>query len=124
MKLATVENRTRKVPLGDRVAIADTRWTRLRGLLGRPEPQEGEGLLIVPSRGVHMMGMRYSLDVVLLDGAGTVVALYPELPPWGKTRMHRGARVALELPAGSIERTGTSTGDLVDWSPAERTAPV
>ncbi len=124
MKLATVLNHSREVSLGDRVAIANTRWTRLRGLLGRPEPQEGEGLLIVPSRGVHMMGMRYALDVVLLDGAGTVVALYPELPPWGKTRMHRGARVALELPAGSIARTGTRTGDLVDWSPAERTTPV
>lgn len=115
MKRVVVENPSRERSLGDRISVADRSWTRLRGLLGRPEPTRGEGLLIVPSRGVHMFGMRYPLDVLLLDHEGRVVALYPELAPWRKTRIHRDAHMALELPAGSIERTGTRIGDVLDW---------
>jgi uncharacterized membrane protein (UPF0127 family) len=111
-----VVNRTRDRPLGDRVALADGFFTRLRGLLGRPEPREGEGLLILPSAGVHMYGMRYPLDVLLLDRQGMVVATYPGLAPWSRTRMHRGARVALELPVGKIGESGTVEGDLLEWS--------
>lgn len=120
MKRAAVENRSRERSLGERIAVADGSWTRLRGLLGRPEPRKGEGLLIIPSRGVHMFGMRYALDVVLLDREGQVVGLYPELRPWKSTRIHGDARTALELPRGSIERTDTQIGDLLEWEIAGR----
>jgi uncharacterized protein len=120
MKRVRVENRTRDRLLGDRIAVADGIWTRLRGLLGRPEPEEGEGLLIVPCGGVHMYGMRYPLDVLLLDRERRVVALYPGLAPGKRTRMHRGARFALELRAGQIERTGTREADMLEWVPTER----
>lgn len=113
----SVLNRTRGTSLGHRVAVADNFFSRLRGLLGRPNPEEGEGLLILPSRGVHMYGMKYSLDVVLVDAKGQVVALYPELPPGARTRMHRTARAAVELPAGAIARSGTNEGDHIDWHP-------
>jgi uncharacterized membrane protein (UPF0127 family) len=116
MRTVSVVNRTRDIPLGERVALADSYFTRLRGLLGRPEPREGEGLLILPSAGVHMYGMRYPLDVLLLDGKGTVVAVYPGLAPWGRTRLHRGARAALELPVGTIGESGTEEGDLLEWN--------
>lgn len=116
MKTVSVVNRTRGRALGERVALADGYFTRLRGLLGRPEPRQGEGLLILPSAGVHMYGMRYPLDVLLLDGKGTVVAAYPGLAPWSRTRIHRGARAALELPVGTIGESGTEEGDLLDWS--------
>ena len=85
-------------------------------MLGRPEPEPGEGLLIVPSRGVHMYGMKYPLDVLLLDMERRVVALYPGLGPGRRTPMHRGARYALELPAGSLHGTGTEEGDVLDWN--------
>ena len=115
MRRVNIRNRTRDRLLGDQVAVADWMWTRLRGLLGRPELQEGEGLLIVPSRGVHMYGMEYALDVLILDRERRVVALYPGLAPWKRTPMHRGARFALELPVGTIEATGTSEGDVLEW---------
>ena len=63
-----------------RVCMADGVFTRLRGLLGHPEPQPGEGLLIVPCSGVHMFGMRYPLDVAFLDGSGRVVRTSAALP--------------------------------------------
>lgn len=97
--------------LGDRIRVADRFWTRLLGLFGRREPKSGEGLLIVPSRGVHMYGMRYALDVLLLDATGTVLACYPDLSPGERTPLHPRVHLALELPVGRIGLSGTREGD-------------
>lgn len=117
-KRVRVTNMTRDRLLGDRIAVADGFWTRLRGMLGRPEPKPGEGLLIVPSRGVHMYGMKYPLDVLLLDRERRVVAVHPRLEPGRRTPMHREARYALELPAGTLEGSETGEGDVLEWTAA------
>ena len=62
-----------------------------------------------------MFGMRFALDVAFVARDGRVVALYPELPPGGRSRWHREAHAALELPAGTLARTGTRVGDVVEW---------
>ncbi|MET0396552.1 MAG: DUF192 domain-containing protein [Longimicrobiaceae bacterium] len=114
-----VVNRTRGSTLGDRVALADRWWLRMRGLLGRPPLAEGEGMLLTPCGAVHMRGMRYPLDVAILARDGRVVAVYPSLPPGGRTAWrHRGGHAALELPAGTLGSTGTAPGDVLAWSPA------
>jgi hypothetical protein len=118
VKRLAVENATRGAALGTRVGWADGWWLRLRGMLGRPEPGPGEGLLLTPCSSVHMYGMRYPLDVAVLDRDGVVVAAYPALAPGGRTRWHRGARHVLELPAGVLAATGTAVGDRIAWSPA------
>jgi len=111
----TVTNVSRGRTLGTRIGVADGWWSRLRGLLGRPVPVEGEGLLLVPCRSVHMFGMRGALDVAFVDREGAVIAAYHALPPGGRTRWHRGARAALELPSGTLRRTGTREGDTLAW---------
>lgn len=115
MRRIRVRNRSRDRELGDRVALADGFLTRLRGMIGRPEPGPGEGMLIAPSQGVHMWWMKYPLDVALLDGDGEVVAAYPELEPGRRTRIHRKARYALELPAGTLADTETRVGHVLEW---------
>lgn len=114
-----VVNRTRGTVLGDQVKLADTLLSRLRGFLFRSEPSAGEGILLSPCQAVHMMGMRYPLDVVFIDEAGTVVATHPDLRPWAWTRMHRQALHALELPAGTILNSDTRTGDSLSWGTAD-----
>ncbi|HEX6644532.1 MAG TPA: DUF192 domain-containing protein, partial [Gemmatimonadales bacterium] len=101
------------------VTLADTLWRRLRGLSGRSGLAEGEGLMLVPCRAVHMFGMRFPIDVAFLDRDGTVVATYPSLGPGARTRYHREARSALELPAGTLDATGTRAGDTLHWSAEE-----
>lgn len=115
MRKVRVENGQSGAELGDRVAVADGWWSRLRGLLGRPPLEEGEGLLIVPSKGVHMYGMKYAIDVLMLDRERRVVAALPGLRPGARTPMFRRARYALELPAGTIEGSGTREGDVLQW---------
>jgi len=67
-----------------------------------------------------MVGMKFALDVAFLDADNRVVAHYVRLSPGGRTRWHGGARAALELPAGTLEQTGTVEGDLVEYQEASR----
>ena len=115
MKYVRAVNRARDRVLGARIGVADRWWLRLRGLGGRAGLGPGEGLLLRPCRAVHMMGMKFPLDVAFLDSANRVVARYPRLSPGARTRWHRGARAVLELPAGTLEETGTIEGDLVEY---------
>jgi uncharacterized membrane protein (UPF0127 family) len=87
------------------VRLAATKWTRLRGLLGRAAPHP---LLVVPARSVHTCGMRFAIDAVFLD-AGLRVVRVVTLRPW-RFASARGARAVLELPAGEAERLGLRPG--------------
>ena len=116
MRLLRVVNAKRNRQLGSRIGLADSWLTRLRGMLGRPAPDRGEGLLLTPCRSVHMYGMRFPLDVAFLDRKGEVVAIYPSLAPGSRPRGHRKGAHALELPAGTLAQSETSVGDVLVWS--------
>jgi len=68
-----------------------------------------------------MRGMKFALDVAFLDPDSRVLVSYRWLEPGAWTRWHRGARDALELPAGTLAATGTEDGDLVEY--LEEVAP-
>src|SRR5580692_5498760 len=76
-------NRTRATSLASALAVADTHWTRLRGLLGvrADDFRNGRGLWILPCHGVHTLGMGFPIDVVYLDRSLTVVHVENELKP-------------------------------------------
>lgn len=112
MKRVAVRNISRAdIDLGSRVVLANTVWTRLKGLLGAPPLQPGEGMLLEPCQAVHMYGMKQALDVAFLGGEGQVIALYHGLRPGQRSKYHGKATQALELPVGTLSETGTSVGD-------------
>jgi len=113
-----VENATRGTVLGERVERAVGFRDRLVGLLGRDSLAEGRGLWLEPCNSVHMWFMRFPIDVVFASPDGRVVAVVPTLRPWSMTRPYFGANAALELPAGTIARTGTAPGDQLRQEPA------
>lgn len=122
MRFVSVRNQDRDVQLGDHIRVADGWWSRLRGMIGYPEPREGQGLLLQPCQGVHMHWMRYALDVLFLDEDDRVVATYHGLKPWRFSRTHRDAACAIEFREGTLERTGTVVGDRVSRAEARREA--
>ena len=117
MNHVRVVNESRQCLLGGLIRMADSLPARLRGFLFRRRPVAGEGLLLVPCKGVHMYGMRYPLDVLLIDEAGVVVAAHARLAPGQRTPMYRAAHCALELPEGAIGATRTVVGDRLSWKP-------
>jgi uncharacterized membrane protein (UPF0127 family) len=116
-------NRTREVVLGTRVELADTWWTRLRGYLGRKNPPVlGEGILFVSCNAIHTYGMQFELDVIFLDAGGSVLQAISDMRPWTRSKRVAGARYVLEVPSGTIRRTGTSIGDAFTWRPLQAPA--
>jgi uncharacterized protein len=108
-----VRNVTRSRILGDAIRNADTFFARLTGLLSSRGLAAGEGLWIRPCRGIHSFGMRFAFDALFLDGAMKVVGLYQNFPRNRISRIFPRARGVLELPAGTIGRTGTEVGDEI-----------
>ena len=101
--------------VADLVAVADTRATRAVGLLNRTGLEPGEGLWIVPSRGVHTCWMRFAIDVVALDDQGVVIDRVANLKPWRIRLPRRGTAGVLELPVGHARRDPappSATGSL------------
>jgi uncharacterized protein len=112
MKLR-VTNKTRDCELADRADIADTSATRRTGLLKHTGLAPGEGLWIVPSEGVHTFAMKFTIDVIFLNKKRVVLKTRPNMV---KSRMSLclTAHSVVELPAGTIERTGTQKGDQLE----------
>lgn len=106
-----VKNVTRNASLVERGRVANSVWTRFKGLIGVRELAPGDGLAIVPCNGVHCMFMSIPIDVLYVSADHRVVALDREMRPWTIGRFHRDARYVIELPAGMIAATGTAIGD-------------
>jgi uncharacterized membrane protein (UPF0127 family) len=94
----------------ERVALADSPVTRMRGLLGRDGLEQGEGLLLRPAASIHTFFMRFPIDAVFLDKSLVVVGIEDAIDPW-RTAKQRGAKSVLELPAGESSRRGLAVGD-------------
>jgi uncharacterized membrane protein (UPF0127 family) len=109
-------NRTRSSYLATELRVAGTHWSRLRGLMlsDRNSFGDGHGLWIVPSHGVHTFAMRFPIDVVYLDANKTVVYVKQNLQPWRVAAVRSQAESVLELPASTLEPTGTSVGDKIE----------
>src|SRR6266498_2062037 len=99
--------------LASEVRVARSLWGRFWGLMGRQRLPEGHGVLLTPCTSVHTFFMRFPIDVIFLDRDSRVVKIIPALKPWRTALGGRGARSALELPAGVAETTGLEPGDLL-----------
>lgn len=92
-----------------RCSVAERPWTRLRGLLGRSGLDPGEGMLFPRTGSVHTMFMRFPIDVVFLDENLRVLSMREAVPAWRAVR-EPGAKVTLELTAGSAAGAGIAPG--------------
>lgn len=119
--LYQLSNRSNQAVLANEVELADTSWTRMRGLLGR-NPDDftsGKGLWIVPSQGVHTIGMSFPIDVAYLDSERRVIHICHGLRPFRIAALKFKARSVIELPEGTLAQTQTSVGDVLDISEIE-----
>ena len=115
-------NRTRTTYLATDLVIARTHWSRFRGLMATDKSRfsPGQGLWIIPSRGIHTFAMRFPIDAVYLDRERIVIHMEESLKPWRMAAVRVQAASVLELPMGTIRESLTALGDQVDISFEER----
>ena len=109
-------NRTRTAYLATHLSVAGTHWSRLRGLMCKDAASfpAGDGLWIVPCRGVHTLAMRFPIDVLYLDTNKVVVHVEQNLKPWRVARVSMRAASVLELPGNTLKSSGTAIGDEIE----------
>ena len=82
-----------------------TLWQKIIGLLGTTKPHP---LLLKTHWGIHTFGMKYPIDVVILDTSNRIVALKPHLKPNRIFLWNPKYERVLELPAGHTNRNKLS----------------
>jgi uncharacterized membrane protein (UPF0127 family) len=90
-------------PLATDLRLAKSVWARFRGLMLAGPLKPGEGLDINPCGSIHMMFMRFALDVVFYDKENKVTKVARNVRPWiGLSFGAKGSKGVLELPARSV----------------------
>ena len=106
-----VYNETRECFLSLNVRAADTIFSRLKGLIGRLRLRADEGIWVVPSRGVHTLGLFFPLDLIYLDENHRVIHLVEYFPSFRIGPLKTNAESVLELPTHTIYSSHTQIGD-------------
>jgi len=117
-KCVCVYNKTRERFIATHARVAEGYFSRLVGLLGtgRGWARPGKGLWIVPSHGVHTIGMLYALDLIFLDRNHMVVDIEEHVRPFSISKVSFKAESVLELPVHTVFRTETHVGDQLEIS--------
>ncbi len=125
-KYVCVYNKTRERFVATHAKVADGYISRLVGLLGttRRWARPGKGLWIVPSHGVHTIGMLYALDLIFLDRHHVVVDVEEHVRPFRISKVSFKADSVLELPVHTVFRTETRAGDQLEISPVRPHDPA
>ena len=115
-KAVYVYNKTRETFVATKARVADGYLSRLVGLLGKTRrwARAGQGLWIVPSHGVHTIGMLFAIDLIFLDTGKQVVHIEEHVRPFRISRVSLKANSVLELPPHTVFRTGTRVGDQLE----------
>ncbi len=104
-------NLTRGAVLHENVRVANTLEEKTEGLL----KSGADAALFFRTRcGLHTFGMRFPIDAVVMDNGMRVVVLRGNLAPGRFFFWNPRYQNVLELPAGTIVRTGTQVGDVIE----------
>lgn len=99
--------------LAENASIAESLFSRIKGLLGRSSLGANEALIIKSCNSIHTFFMRFAIDVIFLDRDNRVVGLKENMPPFRVTPIYYRAIQVVELPAYTISRTKTQLNDRI-----------
>lgn len=118
-----VFNKTRESFVSLSVTAADTHLARLRGLVGRLRLKSDDGIWVIPSQGVHTIGVLFAIDLIYLDSDRRVVHTIESFGTFRIGPIRRNCASVLELPTRTIYSSQTHVGDeLLICSPDEMKA--
>lgn len=100
---------------------ADSLVLRTIGFLGRTRIDDDEAIWFDRCSGVHTLGMRVSIDVVLVDRNGVVLDVAEAVKPWRFWIGHAKTRSVLEMAAANARRQGVTKGTMLETRWRSRT---
>jgi hypothetical protein len=104
-------NQTRECFLGLEVTAADLSYAGIVELMATITLRSGEGLWIVPFRGIPATGLPGPLDLIYLDEDCRVIDLVESFPTFRVSSSSPRAASVLVLPVHSIYSSQTQPGD-------------
>ena len=102
--------------------VADSFFSRFRGLMLRKKLPSGHGLLLAPCNSIHMCFMRFAIDAVYIDKDYRILKVVTNLRPWIGLSLCLHAAGVIELPAHTAARYGMVRGaqlEMVDAAGAD-----
>ena len=93
------------------VTLADTHFARLKGLVGKLRLKGDEGIWVVPSQGVHTIGVLFSIDLLYLDSHDRVIGIEESFGTFRIGPVRTNCASVLELPPRTIYCSQTQVGD-------------
>jgi uncharacterized membrane protein (UPF0127 family) len=105
--------KTSGVVLVDELEKADSLFARFKGLLGRNSLDKGHALWLRPCKGIHTFGMRFPIDVMILDRDLRVLDSVSGLLPNRVTKIYLRASSVIELPEGTLANVPAVIGEQV-----------
>ncbi|MFQ5448733.1 MAG: DUF192 domain-containing protein [Saprospiraceae bacterium] len=106
-----IQNQTKQTTIATQCRIADTFFSRLKGLLGSPPLVAGEGLLLVNEKSIHTFFMGFPIDVVYINHDKTVIRLERNVTANQVRPFVPQSAYILELPIGIIDTSHTQIND-------------
>lgn len=105
-----LKNTTKKTTISTNTVLAKSIKERTKGLLGEKHPRS---IMINTRFGIHTIGMKFPIDVLVIDKKEHVVDIRTELKPNSLFIWHPKYSKVVELPEGTIKKTKTKIGDLL-----------
>lgn len=103
--------------LSENLVIADTLFSRTKGLLGRESLPAGEILWIHRCNSIHTFFMKFAIDCVFLNSSLQVCSIKKDVRPWRIIWPQWGARSVLEMKSGEVDRLNIKKGDTLHVGP-------
>ncbi len=112
--MLSIHNTSKNTIIAQSGAIADTFLSRMIGLLSRKSLSADEALVITRCNSIHMLFMRFSIDVIFIDKHDCVVGLVEHIKPFRLSPIFFQSQYAIEVSEGVIRQTKTAIGDQIE----------
>jgi len=108
-------NKTTNTTISEDVMVADTFFTRLKGLMFSKELPDKKSLHIIPCNEIHTFNMKYSIDVLYLDKNNNILHIDEEMQPGKIGKRVKKAISVVELPSGKAKSSQIEVGQAVEF---------
>ena len=113
MKSVRIINETNNTILAENGRTPITRKEGFIGLMGKKNFPQSDALILMPCNCIHMLLVRFPIDVIFLDKNNKIVFILEGFKPWRISPKIDEACCVIELPAGTIVKTGTVKGAII-----------